>query len=238
MTITAAQAWTSTGSNITPTSLSFAYTNVPAAGNLLVCVFVFDSALTLSSITDNIGDGVAWSLAIGPIVDNNNGSKNYVYYKVVGTPSGGLKTVTVTASAASSAINIALVEYHSSVAGTWATDGTASVVNTVSTNPSPGAITTTSADGIVVGEVTKSGATPTAGTGFTIETTFTAYFGYQAIEDKITTASGSYTASWADAASSTWTALAAAFKFTASASVFLAGAPFIKRQAVNRASTY
>jgi hypothetical protein len=224
MSITLNQAWSNAGTNTT-NNVPLAYGSIPAAGDLLIAVFSLTDTQTLTSLADTIGDGVPWVQAGTTVHDNNSGSNNYVYYKTVGTPSGGAKTVTLTASATAGMV-LSIAAYRSSVAGTWSTDGFISVINTTSTNPSPGSITTTAADGVVLGYVVKSGATPTAGTGFTLQAAPTGYFGYEGVEDQITTAAGSYTAAWVDGASSTWSALSAAFKW-------VTGAPAITAQPIS-----
>jgi hypothetical protein len=224
MSITLNQAWSNAGTN-TANNVPLAYGAIPAAGDLLIAVFSLTDTQTLTSLADTIGDGVSWVQAGTTVHDNNSGSNSYVYYKTVGTPSGGAKTVTLTASATAGMV-LSIAAYRSSVAGTWSTDGFVSVINTTSTNPSPGAITTTAADGVVLGYVVKSGATPTAGTGFTLQSAPTGYFGYEGVEDRITTAAGSYTAAWVDGASSTWSTLGSAFKW-------VTGAPAITAQPIS-----
>ena len=206
------QAWTSTGTGAAA-SVGLAYTNVPTAGNLLVCAFATDSTKTLTSITDNIGDGVNWTLARGPDASAFSGSNLYTYYKVVGTPSGGNKTVTVLQSG-SGVLTMGLAEYATDKPGTWSIDGTPVGTSGNSTDPTAGSITTAASTSIIVSQVMSGGSDPTAGSGFTVRNVFTPFIYFQDIEDQITTSANAYSVAWVNAVSNQWTAQGTAFTLT------------------------
>lgn len=210
MAYTNVQTWVHADTAFTaPTSLSKALVSAPAAGDLIILPFWINTGGGgVSSVSDDMTDGGTWVADIGPIVGMS--AKFYIYYKIVGASANSNKTITVTMS---TNLDMELFAGVYRGTGTTATDGTNSGTTT-STDPTPGAIVTTGNDGLVIG-FARADQTPTAVSGFTARSTG-ALANFVKIEDQITTASGSYTASWT-AASGAWIALAAAFKDTSTA---------------------
>jgi hypothetical protein len=192
--------------------------NVPTAGNVVVvCTAVADHLQTIS-MSDDFSDGNSWNTLIGPITELNDDAALYIFWKAIGTPSGGGKTVTATASGSANVV-LSVVEYAVDVGVTWASDGSASSTEQTATDPTPGAINTTGSNGVVIGYCIHTNSTAlTSVAGFTsrVQLTGSAAMRNEDIEDQITTASGSYTAGWT-AASQLWRALAGAIKATATA---------------------
>lgn len=214
MAFSLAQAWTnavSVGAATSPIVLA----SIPTTGNLLVCTVTLDlDVAQTASCADNIGDAGVWATAAGPGNNSINGERLYIFWKVVGTPSGGQKTITVTSTGVQTKMTICAAEYAPGTVGTISIDGTSVQSNGSGTNPVAGTIVTTAA-GLVVGWVGDNNATPAAGSGFTNQTT-PANSQFNAVEDQITVSAGSYSVAWVEATNTTWGALGAAFKVTAS----------------------
>lgn len=217
MTVSAKQNWTSAGTGTNVATQALVLVSIPTAGNLMVCYAERGLGTGTMSVADNIGDSVSWT-EINHIANTTEGVTVYGWWKVVGTPSGGLKTVTVTNVTDNRALQVTAAEYQSSVGGiTWGLNGTASSnTGLASVNPSPGAITLDANPSVVIGFVSTDNALSTAVATYTRQAIIEA-FGEDAVEDKFVAASGSQTPSWTSA-SSNWCAMGSAFKATPAAS--------------------
>ena len=208
MTVSAKQNWTGTGTGSSVASEPLAFANVPIAGNLLVCYAELGNSGGTGGIGDDIGDSVSWSqFAIK--ANATEGVKCYGWWKVVGTPSGGGKTVTVSASP-NEPISLVIAEYQSSVGGiTWGLNGTAIQTSGSGSNPALGTISMSGDPSTVNSFISSDTAVATAGAGFTRQTTVT-HFGDDAVEDLFTTGT-SQAVAWVGSLGN-WTGLAGAFK--------------------------
>jgi hypothetical protein len=214
ITISRTQDWTSNQTAGAVASLSKAYVSVPTAGNLLVCYGGCSNSTTITVPTDDINDGGAWAAVAfpSPLAEPNDLSFLYMFWKKVGTPSGGGKTVTITPGVNSN-IEIAIAEFSTGGSPTWAVDGTPTKAeNITSTDPTPGSITTTQTSGLVVGITMHTVIAITAAAGYTKRATMNILRNTD-IEDQIVTSAGSYTPSWT-MASGVWSAGGVAFKAT------------------------
>lgn len=201
------------------TSTPLVLVSVPTAGNLLVaCVTGGVDTTQTFSIADNIGDSVAWNTAVGPQNNPFPTDRSYIFWKVVGTPSGGLKTITATATGAETHFSVMAAEYAGG-GGTIVLDGTPTSASAAAgTNPAPGAITTVSAAGLVIGYCTDNNADPTTGAGYTRYLAGTAHQNFHAIEDQFTTVGGSYNPGFSELTGG-WAALGVAFKVSGAAAL-------------------
>jgi hypothetical protein len=163
--ITIGQAWASAPR--AASAQSKALVNVPTAGNVVVvCTAVADHLQTIS-MSDDFSDGNSWNTLIGPITELNDDAALYIFWKAIGTPSGGGKTVTATASGSANVV-LSVVEYAVDVGVTWASDGSASSTEQTATDPTPGAINTTGSNGVVIGYCIHTNSTAlTSVAGFT-----------------------------------------------------------------------
>lgn len=188
----------------------------PLAGDLLVIEAQAHDLTTTLTVTDDFGDAGVWTLAVGPITNTPFSFRSWVYYKIVGTPSGSGRSVSSTPSV--SVRNFMAVVNYRTPGGVITLDGTpVSVVNTVgSANPVIGSVTTTSTDGVVIGLVHDSAGNCTAGAGFTVQTTTTGGIWQTTPEDKITTVAQAYTVAFTLATSGLFVGFALAFKVVGS----------------------
>lgn len=211
MAFTLVQTWAdadTAASSSTPLVL----VSVPTAGNLLVAIATggTDVAQTFS-IADNIGDSVSWNTAVGPQNNTFPNDRTYIFWKIVGTPSGGLKTITITSTGAETHLSVMAAEYNSG-GGAAALDGTPVGASGIAgTNPAPGNIVTTSSAGLVIGYCTDNNADPTTAATYTRYLAGTAHQNFHAIEDKFTTASGTYNPGFTENTGG-WGAVGVAFK--------------------------
>lgn len=206
-----------TGSTVTHTMAS-----VPTAGNLLVaCLASGDTGatqITITSFDDNIGDGVPWTESTlnpqGLTVSSK--TKYRMYYKVVGTPSGGLKDVQCTITSIQ-ALVLFVGEYGvDSGVPTWSVTGSQIAANGVSpTFPADaGDITTTIPDAVLVGFSGCQGSNWNAGSGYTRQATSTEW-AQDSVEDRIVSSTGTYAVDWVTGASpNNWVAMGIAFGAT------------------------
>jgi len=214
-TFTVATKSDGTGSTVTNTLAS-----VPTTGNLLVAFLTAGDAggaVSISSFTDNIGDSVSWiASSLNPVTFPGGGNIKYnAYWKVVGTPSGGLKAVTATI-AATQALALYVAEYGvSSGTPTWSITGTpVSSTGTSSTPANAGSITTAIADSVLVGLAGSSNNHWLVGSGYTIQASAGVWENND-VEDKIVSATGTYAVDWTNPVSpGDWAAMGIAFGAT------------------------
>lgn len=210
MAFSAVQNWAS--NRVTSgTTAALVLGTVPVAGNLLVCCYSCDNGLT-ATIADNIGDGVPWTVAINGQGSSINVGRNYLAYKIVGTPSGGLKTVTMTASG-SIALGAGLTVAEYTATGAITIDGTPTFATAQSAVQAAGNITTTSAIGLVVSINQNNTAYSTADGTFNLQLGTPAQLTWKlSIEDKFTTAAAVYNPSWTGSVSDFWFTCVIGFK--------------------------
>jgi hypothetical protein len=196
-------------------TLSKSFASNPTPGNLTVVCASVATVLDTLSVSDNTGDGVAWTTSTSDS-SVNLGETAYIFSKVWGSSISG-KQITITESlAGTNTKDIFISEYSGNAASP--ADGVAHLATT-SVNPSPGAINATTA-GLIVGHIRCNNGDPTAGALGTPTLTRQAIedsLNNGAVEDGTYAASGNQTASWTHGNCFNIT-LAACFK-VASASV-------------------
>jgi hypothetical protein len=113
------------------------------------------------------------------------------FYKVVGTPSGGAKTVTATITG-TQAIQLFVAEYGDGAGSpTWAIDGSQVGTNGTATRPVAGSIVVTGTNTVISACTRTSGSPHVAGTDFTVQATQNDW-GNCSVEDRITTSAATY----------------------------------------------
>lgn len=227
MTITRVQNWTvankgdGSGSTVTNT-----LTSVPTAGNLLVaCLSSGDNggAITVSSFDDNIGDGVSWE----PHPNNPRGlgtdfsnSKYRMYYKTVGTPSGGGKAVQCTVTG-TQALQLFVAEYGiASGTPAWAVDGTPNSNVGLIGLANSGNITTAGSDTVVIGFSGSTDSLWGAGSGYTRQVT-SSNWASDGVEDRFVTSANTYAVDWTSGGTDgQWAAMGIAFRADAGGTAY------------------
>lgn len=217
MAITNKQAWA--GTSVSTGNAVLTLGSVPVAGNLLVATCNLSDLINTISFSDNIGDGVGWTVSLGPVRQANLAQGSYIAWKPVGTPSGGGKAITATPSLSGLIVDLYAAEYQAGSV-TWGLDGTpTSATGTATASlPDPGGIVTTSSGPLIIGVVSTFPSVPVAVTNWTIRVTG-ASNNNDATEDRIAVASGTYDPSWTGTGvAESWIAMGIAFKATAAAS--------------------
>lgn len=196
----------------TGSSVQAVFTTVPLAGSQLVAVLTSGDAggaASISSFTDNIGDGVAWTAGTQVGVIAGGGNSNYrIYYKTVGTPSGGNKTVTA-AITGTQALSLFISEF-STTGGAWSVTGSQLATNGSASPPDSGTLTTAVANAVLIAVAGASGGTtPVQPTGFSAPATSTNW-AFDYVSYQIVSAAGPYSTAWTNN-SNNWMAMAIAF---------------------------
>jgi hypothetical protein len=183
-----------------PTSVTIAYPNAQTAGDLNVVIVGWNTTTaTVQAVTDSAGN--VYQLAIGPTT--GTGLRQAIYY----APSivGGANTVTVTFNQAALHPDIRILQYRGVTALDAATGASGS-----GNSANSGAVTTTAANALIVGGSTVAFLTTAPGTGFTSRI-ITSPNGDIA-EDRIVSATGSYSATATLTGNSPWVMQVAVFK--------------------------
>lgn len=211
MATTLQNSWVSATANAV--SVGVALPEVPLPGSLIVVFTEYDDTNGNPTITDNLGDAGTWVTRLTAISDSIDSGLLSMHHKIVGTPSGGNKTVTMTCASTGNKLIFAGVYYNPSA--DLSPDGSAvSTINTTAANPTLPAITTTNQPDIVLVGLVMSGIfSPTAGPGYTVRRSVVAPFNAGVVQDRIKASGSSETMSWT-AASGIYTALGGAFKTT------------------------
>jgi hypothetical protein len=181
-------------------TVTVTYPSAQTAGDLNIVVVGWnDSTSTVQSVTDSRGN--AYTLAIGPTT--GTGIRQSIYYAPAIV--GGTTTVTVTFNQAASFPDIRILEY----AGVTTLDKTAGASGS-SSSASSGAATTTVASELIFGAATVSTWISGAGTSFTSRIITTTDL--DNAEDRIVSATGSYSATAPLGSSGLWVMQMATFK--------------------------
>jgi hypothetical protein len=204
MAISNVQNWTH--ANATANTVSLSLANNPASNNLSIAFGMVFSTNTLS-IADNSGDGVAWSVGAGPITWAA-AVNIYGWYKIWGGSISGKQATLTEGAGGANAKEIFFAEYTGS--NTTQASVLKSSVSAIGTtgNPDPGN-QTASTGGLVVGFQSNNAGTPTAGTGFTRQSSSTAVFA-DTVEDQFIAAGGTFDANWSGI-TAFWGAIGLAF---------------------------
>jgi hypothetical protein len=202
------------------TTVTVPFTAAQVAGDLNVVVVGWnDSAVTVSSVTDQIGN--IYTLAVGPTVQLGVATQSIYYAKNIGLATGGTNTVTVTFSSGAQNPDIRVLEY-SGVDLNTPVDVTAANIGS-STNSSSGSVTTTNATDLLFAANLVQTETAGAGTGFA-NRMVTSPDG-DIVEDQMVTSAGSYSATAPVSPSGSWIMQMVAFRTPASVSATSPTAP-------------
>jgi Abnormal spindle-like microcephaly-assoc'd, ASPM-SPD-2-Hydin len=189
------------------TTVKVTFTAAQAAGHLNVVVVGWnDSTAAVSTVTDKSGN--SYTRAVGPTVLSGFLSQSIYYAKNIASAAAGANVVTVTFSTAAVYPDIRILEYSGAdpsnpVDVTAASSGS-------STTSSSGAATTTNATDLIFGANTVRTTTSGPSSGFT-KRLLTPQDGDIA-EDKMTTATGSYSATAPISPSGQWVMQMVAFR--------------------------
>jgi len=189
------------------TSVAVAYTAAQTAGNLNVVVVGWaDSTATVNSVTDSNKN--SYTLAVGPTMQGGASQSIYYAKNIV----AGVNTVTVTFNGAASYPDIRILEY-SGLDTVSPVDVVASASGSSATS-STAAVTTTNANDLIFAANDVATYTTGPGTGFTSR--IITQDGDIA-QDRIVTATGSYSAGAPLGMSGGWVMQMVAFKAAGSA---------------------
>jgi hypothetical protein len=191
----------------TETSVTIPFTATQLSGDLNVVVVGWnDSTTAVSSVTDKSGN--TYTLAVGPTSIGGFVSQSIYYAKNIAGAAAAANAVTVAFSAAAAFPDIRILEY-SGADPSNPVDVAAAGSGTSSTSSSAAA-TTTNATDLIFGANIVYTSTTGPGSGFT-ERLLTSPDGDIA-EDKMVTASGSYTATATLSSSGPWVMQMVAFR--------------------------
>src|SRR2546425_108348 len=171
------------------TTVTVTYTAAQTLGNLNVVVVGWnDSTSTVSSVTDLLGN--AYVLAAGPIVQSGTASQAIYYAKNISAAAAGANSVIVTFSLAASFPDIRIAEY-SGLDTVNPLDVSAGTQGTTTSTSNSGSVTTSGANDLLVGANLVQSTTTGAGAGYTSR-------GITGdgdiLEDRVVSATGSYSA--------------------------------------------
>ncbi len=169
-----------------PTSVPVSFTHAQTAGNTNIIVIGWNNTTsTVTGVTDTAGN--AYTIAVQKISAGGLSQAIYIANSIF---SAAANTVTVTFNAATFVPDIRIAEY-SGIATTSPIDIGSSGSGSTSTATSP-AVVTQNANDILIGAAMTTGVVSGAGTGYTSRI-ITSPSGDN-LEDKLVTATGTYTA--------------------------------------------
>ena len=171
------------------TTVKVTFTAAQVAGDLNIVVVGWnDSTATVSAVTDSRGN--TYARAVGPTVQSGVASQSIYYAKNIVSAATGTNTVTVTFASAAAYPDIRILEYNGADPSN-PVDVTAANFGNSATSSS-GSATTTSATDLIFGANLVQSTTTGPGSGFT-KRLLTTPDGDIA-EDRMVTATGSYSA--------------------------------------------
>ena len=190
-----------------PSSVSAAFTSAQTAGNLDVVIVAWsDSTTQVTSVTDSKGN--AYQLAVGPTRLTGSASQSIYFAKNIAPAAAGANTVTVAFNAGAPFPDLRILEYGGMDPGTIVDVTAAATGNSATSNS--GAVTTMNANDLLVGANYVATSSSTAGTNFT-RRLFTSPDS-DLVEDRVVTATGSYSATAALSPSGWWIMQMVAFR--------------------------
>jgi chitodextrinase len=203
------------GASATPqtpsATVSVTYTGAQAAGDLNVVVVGWnDSTTTVSSVTDTKGN--VYTPAVGPTTISGVETQSIYYAKNIAAATAGANAVKVTYSAAAAYPDIRIIEYSGADPNTPVDVVSASTGNSASSTSA--AVTTTNANDLLFGANLVQSTTTAAGSGFT-NRMITSPDGDIA-EDRMVTATGSYSGSATVSPANQWIMQMVAFRASGS----------------------
>jgi len=189
------------------TNVTVTFTAAQAAGDLnVIAVGWNDSTATIAAVTDNSGN--IYTLAVGPAVQSGYATQSIYYARNIVAAGAGANSVTVTFSPAAISPDIRILEYSGADPNN-PVDVTAAASGSSATGNS-GSVTTTNATDLLFAANLVQGTTTAPGSGFTSRL-LTQPDGDIA-EDRMVTATGSYSATAPVTPSSPWVMQMVAFR--------------------------
>jgi hypothetical protein len=181
------------GTYVTPqtpqTSVDVTFTAAQATGDLNIVVVGWnDSTATVSAVTDNSGN--TYTRAVGPTVQSGYASQSIYYAKNIVAAAAGANSVTVTFSPAAAYPDIRILEYSGADPNNPVDVTAASSGN--SATSSSGAVTTTNATDLLFAANLVQSTTTGPGAGYTSR--LLTQPDDDIAEDRMVTATGSYSA--------------------------------------------
>jgi len=169
-------------------TVTVAYSQAQTAGNLNVVVIGWnDSTATVSTVTDSLGN--TYAVAAAPVVQTGTASQVIYYAKNIASAAAGANTVTVTFGVTANAVDIRIAEYSGLDTANPLDVSVGAQGNSATSNS--GSITTTSANDLLVGANLVQSVTTAAGAGY-ISRVITV--DCDILEDRVVSATGSYSA--------------------------------------------
>ena len=191
----------------TQASVTVPFSSAQTAGDLNVVVVGWnDTAAAVSTVTDKSGN--SYALAVGPTAVSGYLSQSIYYAKNIAAAGAGANSVTVTFSTAAAYPDIRILEYQGADPN-LPVDVTASASGSSATSTSAAATTTNPTD-LIFGANIVTTLTKAAGSGFT-KRLLTSPDGDIA-EDKMVTATGSYSTTAPLTSSGRWIMQMVAFR--------------------------
>jgi hypothetical protein len=164
------------------------YTQAQTAGNLNVVVVGWnDSTSTISTVTDSLGN--TYAVAAARIAQTGTASQAIYYAKNIASAAAGTNTVTVTFNVTANAVDIRIAEYSGLDTVNPLDVSVGAQGNSATSNS--GSVTTTSANDLLVGANLVQSVTTAAGAGYTSRIITV---DCDILEDRVVSATGSYSA--------------------------------------------
>jgi fibronectin type 3 domain-containing protein len=188
-------------------SVAVRYTGAQTVGDLNVVVVGWnDTTAQVQAVVDTLGN--TYQRAVGPTVLSGSATQSIYYAANIAAASANSNTVTVTFSAAAAFPDIRIAEYRG-IATTTPVDVVVGASGS-STSSNSGSITTTNANDLLVGANTVLTGTGAPGASFTSRV-ITSPDG-DILEDRIVSATGSYSATATVSPTGGWIMQMAAFR--------------------------
>ncbi len=193
-------------------SVGIVYASAQNAGDLNVVVVGWypGAGVNVSSVTDSKNN--TYVLAVGPTANSGNATQSIYYAKNIASAAAGANVVSVNFSGSVPEADIRIEEY-SGLDPVNPLDVTVAAVGS-GTAPSSGAVTTTSANDLLVGADMILTGYAAAGAGFTARIVTSP--NSDLLEDRVVTATGSYSATATQTGSGWWLMQLAAFRMASS----------------------
>ena len=202
------------------TTVKVVYNAAQNSGDLNVVVTGWnDSTSTVTSVVDTNGN--TYTRVVGPTVIGGTASQSIYYARNIAAAAGGANTVTVAFSAAATFPDIRIAEYAGADPVNPVDVSVAASGNSTSSNS--GAVTTTNANDLLFAANTISTSTTGAGGGFTRR--IITQPDSDIMEDRMVTATGSYSGTAPITPSGQWVMQMVAFKAAGSGGVTAPTAP-------------
>ncbi len=202
------------------TTVNVTYTAAQAAGDLNVVVVGWnDSTATVSTVRDSKGN--VYARAVGPTVQSGLASQSIYYAKNIASAAAGSNIVTVTFSTAATYPDIRILEYSGADPNN-PVDVTAANSGNSSTSSS-GSATTTNATDLIFGANLVQTLTTGPGSGFS--TRMLTQPDGDIAEDRMVTATGSYSATAPVNPSGAWIMQMVAFRTPSLGSFTISASP-------------